>query len=86
MLQIKTFEFWVANSQTTSEGTEYYKACYANPRTTPQDEIDKYINSYLVDYEASDVVDIRIMDTLVNQHNNGGDNAVRRTYTIITNQ
>lgn len=80
-MKIKTFEFWVSNSQTTYVGTRNYRPDYANPAITEQCEIDTIINSFLS--TCANVLDIRVHDTTINRHNNGYDDTIRRTYTII---
>lgn len=87
-MKVKTLSFWISNSQTRKKEMHsgYYESEYDSPKVTPFEEIDEQLNDVLLDIDTEEhrtVKDIKINDTVVDQHNNGGSDTILRTYTII---
>lgn len=82
-MQVKTLSFFISNSESKNKlfpGTKGYTESYDYPKTTPFEEIDKQINSFL---DTHIVQDIKINDAVIDRHNNGRSDTVLRTYTIM---
>lgn len=83
-MKTKTFTFEVWNNSKNN----FYKKDYGKSdwfkvleeRLSSDEQIDEVINEFIADKE---VVSINITHYTSDRHNNGGDDTIKRVYTII---
>lgn len=83
MIQIKTLQFFIwHNGICNPQYREYMDK--ETPYSTPE-EIDELVNETLKNIcdDGSKILNITINDVTTMKHNNGGDDTIMRTYTIL---